>query len=90
MLTADDGEIIAKKLNAELKKKSRRHKIAIIRINGKEVGRFGIQRGSAELNHNYIHRQLRMSMRDSEEMSACRTGLTEYVEILKASGFYPS
>lgn len=89
MLTANDGETIARKLNAEFKRKGTKHKIAIVKINGKYVGRFGIQRGSGELNHNYIHRQLCMSMRDAEEMAACRKNLPEYIAILKANGFYP-
>ncbi len=41
MLTAADGETIARKLGAIIKKKSRRHKIAVIRINGKEMARSG-------------------------------------------------
>jgi hypothetical protein len=89
MLTADDGEKIAKKLKAEFKKKSTNHKIAIIKVNGKFVGRFGIQRGSGELNHNYIHQQLYMSMHDAEEIAACRKDLPDYVAILRAKGLYP-
>ena len=89
MLTADDGEKIAKKLKAEFKRKSANHKIAIVKINGKQVGRFGIRRGSGELNHNYIHQQLRMSMRDAEEIASCQKALPDYVAILKDNGFYP-
>jgi hypothetical protein len=89
MLTADDGETIAKKLRAEVKKKAANHKLAIVRINGKEVGRFGIRRGSGELDHNFIQRQLHMSMRDTEEMAACRRELPDYVAILKDKGLYP-
>ena len=41
MLTAADAETIARKLQAVVKEKARRHKIAIIKVNGREVGRFG-------------------------------------------------
>lgn len=90
MLTAADGETIARKLGADFKTKSRRHQIAIVKLNGKEVGRFGIRRGSGELNHNYIARQLRMSMRDAEEIAGCSKNLPDYVVILKRNGFYPA
>jgi hypothetical protein len=89
MLTADDGEIIAKKLRAEFKRKATNHNIAIVKIDGKEVGRFGIRRGSGDLNYNYIQRQLHMSMRDAEEMAACRKELSDYIDILKDNDFYP-
>ena len=89
MLTANDGEKIAKKLKAEFKRKSANHKIAIVKINGKQVGRFGIRRGSGELDHNYIQQQLHMSMREAEEVAVCRKNLPDYIAILKGNGFYP-
>jgi hypothetical protein len=90
VLTADDGDTIAKKLKAEVKKKAANHKIAIVKINGKEVGRFGIRRGSGDLDHNYIQRQLHMSMREAEEMAACRKDLAAYEAILRGNGYYPA
>jgi hypothetical protein len=90
MLTADDGEVIARKLRADFKKKNRRHKIAVVKVNGREVGRYGIRRGSGDLNHNYIAPQLRMSMRDAEEIAGCTKNLLDYEAVLRANGFYPN
>jgi hypothetical protein len=90
MLTAIDGETIARKLGATIKKKSRRHKIAVIRINGKEMGRFGIRRGSGEQNHNYIARQIHVSMREAEEISECSKYMPDYEVILRRQNIYPS
>jgi len=90
MLTAADGEIIARKLGAIVKKKSRRHKIAVIKINGKEMGRFGIRRGSGEQNHNYIARQIHVSMLEAEEISDCSKYLPDYEAILRRQNIYPS
>ena len=89
MLSALDGDVIARKLGAEVKKKTRRHIIAVIRINGKEIGRFGIRRGSGEQNHNYIARQIHVSMREAEEISACTKYLPDYETILREKGIYP-
>ena len=89
MLTAKDGEIIASKLSAFIKKRSRKHKVAIVRISGKEVGRFNIRRGSGELNHNYIARQIYISMKEAEEIAACGKNLPDYEASLRNSGHYP-
>lgn len=90
MLTADDGEKIAKKLSATFKNKNRKHKIAIFHVNSKEVGRYGIRRGSGELDHNYIHRQIHVSMAEAEGFSQCRLYFPDFVQILKKNNFYPS
>lgn len=90
MLVAKDGEIIAHKLKAFIKKRSRKHKMAIVRIKGKEVGRFNIRRGSGELDHNYIARQIYISMREAEEIAGCTKNLPDYEASLKDSGHYPS
>jgi hypothetical protein len=89
MLTAADGEIIAKKLGAFIKPKSRRHKIAIVRIRGTEVGRFNIRRGSGELSHNYIPHQIHVSMREAEEIAGCTRDFSDYDAILKRGTYYP-
>ena len=73
MLTARDAESVARKLGADFKEKSRRHKIAIIRVKGKEVGRFGIRRGSGDLAHDYIPQQIHVSRAEAEDIAGCKT-----------------
>ena len=90
MLTASDAETIARKLNAIIKPKSRRHKIAVIRLNGKEVGRFGIRRGSGDLGHDYVPRQIRVSNQQAQELADCTLYLADYALILRQTGFYPN
>lgn len=89
MLTASDAETIARKLNATFKPKGRRHRIAIIRLNGKEVGRFGIRRGSGDLGHDYIPRQIHVSNEQAQKLADCTLYLADYEEILRANRFYP-
>lgn len=89
MLTAGDAETIARKLNADIKKKSRHHKIAIIRIRGKEVGRFGIRRGSGDLGHGYIPRQIHVSNAEAQQIADCYLYLEDFERILRENGFYP-
>ncbi len=90
MLTASDAEVIARKLQAEFKKKTRRHKIAIIRVNGKEVGRFGIRRGSGDLGHDYIPPQIHVSNQQAQGIAACTVWRLEYETILRLNGHYPN
>ena len=89
MLTARDAESIARKLGADFKEKSRRHKIAI-RVKGKEVGRFGIRRGSGDLAHDYIPQQIHVSRAEAEDIAGCRLYLGDYEQILKKKQLYPS
>lgn len=90
MLTASDAETIARKLQADVKKKSRRHKIAVIRVNGKEVGRFGIRRGSGDLPHDCIPRQIHVTNQQSNNIVACTISRPDYENILRATGHFPA
>lgn len=90
MLTSVDAEAIARKLQAEIKKKTRRHKIAIIRVNGKEVGRFGIRRGSGELGHDYIPPQIHVSYHQAREIAQCSLYRVDYEQILRVNGRFPT
>ena len=89
MLTASDAETIARKLHATFKTKGRRHRIAIIRLNGREVGRFGIRRGSGDLGHDYIPRQIHVSNQQAQQLADCTLYLASYEQILRNNGFYP-
>jgi hypothetical protein len=89
-LTSRDAETIATKLNAEFKSKAKSHDIAIVRINGKEVGRFGIRRGSGEPGHDHIPRQMHMSMKHAIQMAQCKIYRAEYENLLRLNGHYPA
>jgi hypothetical protein len=90
MLTTDDAETIAKKLQADVKKKRKRHVIAIIRVNGKEVGRFGIRRGSGNLPHHFIPQQIHVTNQQAVEIKSCTKSRPEYEDILRLNGHYPT
>ncbi len=88
MLTQDDAVEIAKKLNANIVPK-RRHDVAIIRLEGKYVGQFGIQRASKEKSHDYISNQMFITSKQCREFRQCSLSLQSYVEILRAKNPSP-
>lgn len=90
MLTSGDAEVIARKLQAEIKKKRKRHVVAIVRVNGKEVGRFGIRRGSGALPHDYIPQQIHVTNQQAVEIKICTKSRPEYEDILRVNGHYPT
>ena len=83
-----DAEAIARKLGAEIELKRASHAIAIVRINGKEVGRFGIRRG-LNLGHDFIPKQIHVNMRLALNHSRCTKYREDYEEALKKTPFYP-
>ncbi|HLW70219.1 MAG TPA: hypothetical protein VKS22_06315 [Candidatus Binataceae bacterium] len=89
MLTASDAETIARKLKAEFRPKNRKHKVATISANGKKIGRFGIRRGSGELSHDYIARQIFIKYSDAEGIAQCRLYFDDYERLLRENGHYP-
>ncbi len=88
-LMTGDAEAIAKKLDAEIERKRTNHVIAIVRVNGKEVGRFGIRRGM-NLGHDYIPRQIHINMRLALNLARCTKYRQDYESFLKNTPFYPA
>ncbi len=85
MLIGQDGERIATKLQAQ-RATGRRHDLVKIHLGGKLVAQYGIRRGSGELSHDYIPRQIHLSPRQTHDLSACTLSRDEYFEILRGKG----
>ena len=85
----EDAEAIAKKLGADIQLKRGSHAIAIVRIEGKEVGRFGIRRGM-NLGHDFIPKQIHVNMRMALNLSRCTKYRDDYELALKSTPFYPT
>jgi hypothetical protein len=88
-LMTKDAEAIAKKLDAEIQPKRTNHVIAIVRVNGKEVGRFGIRRGM-DLGHDYIPRQIHINTRLALNLARCTKYRQDYESFLRNTPFYPT
>jgi hypothetical protein len=52
ILTTTDAIAIAKKLKAKIESTSAKHELAVLWVNGKRVGQFGIRRSSKEVGHD--------------------------------------
>jgi hypothetical protein len=84
-LTARHADIIANKLGAE-RVQGRRHERVIVKWQNKLIGQFGIQRGSGDLSHNYIPKQILCTMRQALELAKCTMDGDEYFENLRVHG----
>ena len=87
-LTADEAERIAMKLNAESEER-RGHKIAYVRWQGKFIASYGIRRASKEVGHDYIPRQLFITMREALNLARCPLSRDEYFNLLRTRGKLP-
>lgn len=57
--------------------------MAVIRINGRDIGQFGISRGSQDQCHDYVSRQMFLTTKQCREFRECTLSLEAYVEILR-------
>ena len=87
MLTADLALIIANKLQAEISEGSK-HTNVVVRIDGTYIGRFGIRRNS-NVGHDYIPRQIHMTMKEALGLARCSLYRADYERILKERGKLP-
>lgn len=85
MFSREDGQKIAKKLSATMEA-GRRHDLVVIRYQGKRVAQYGLRRGSGELSHSYIPRQLYVSQSQCRALSDCPMSADEYFALLKQKG----
>ena len=88
ILTADSAFAIADKLDAEVSE-GRNHTKAVVRINGVYIGQFGIRRNK-KVGHDYIPRQIYVTMKQALELARCSLYKADYVRILKEQGKLPS
>ena len=87
MLTADLALIIANKLQAEISEGSK-HTNVVVRINGTYIGRFGIRR-NRNVGHDYIPRQIYVTMKEALGLARCSLYRADYERILKERGKLP-
>lgn len=85
VLTQRHAKDIAEKLSAELINK-REHDVAIIKSNDVLLGSYGIRRGSKELGHDYIPRQIGVTMRQAQDLANCPMSKEEYFEEIRRQG----
>jgi hypothetical protein len=81
MLAKRDALNIAGKLGAEIKNGGD-HDLAVFRFEGKRILQYGIRRSSG--GHDYLQRQLHISLRQCQDLSNCPLSLSQYIEILRA------
>lgn len=85
-LSQREASRIADKLGATRKEK-RNHQVIYVRSpNGVLVGRYGIQRGSKELPHDYIPGQIQISMREAIQLAQCPMSAEQYFELMAERG----
>jgi hypothetical protein len=80
-----EAQQIADKLSAEIEE-GRKHTQAIVRWQGKIVGKYGIRRGSRETSHDFIPRQLSITFREALNLARCPLSREEYFELLRSRG----
>jgi hypothetical protein len=86
-LTARSARKIADKLEAEVSE-GRRHTNVVVRIDGTYIGRFGIRR-NRNVGHDYIPRQICMTMKEAFGLARCSLYRADYERILKERGKLP-
>lgn len=90
MFNKKDAEAIAQKLNARIIAK-KRHDIAQFWYEGKLIVWYGIRRGSqANLSHDYIPQQLKITPHQCREFRICTMDLDALITSLKEKGIIPS
>jgi len=85
MLTAADGVAIARKLNAT-SSEGKRHTRVIVELEGRIVGKYGIQRSTREKSHDYIARQIHLTGRQARDLANCPMSREEYITSLRERG----
>lgn len=75
-----DARSIAKKLDATITN-AKAHDRAIIHYDGRRVADFGIRRGSRELSHDFLPKQLELTRKQTLELSRCQLTKGAYFDI---------
>lgn len=57
--------------------------MVVVRCEDKVVGSYGIQRGSKEREHNYIPKQIGVTMRQAQDLANCPMSKEEYWALMK-------
>lgn len=89
MLTQDDARRIADKLGMHIRQ-GRRHELAVLVYNGKQITQFGISRSSKQQSHDYVSKQLYITHGQCRELHGCPLTKDQYLDILKSKNLLPS
>jgi hypothetical protein len=82
-----DAWAIQKKLGAEVHESTRHHILIRFWHKGVIATQFGIRRGSGELGHGHIPKDMKISQKECREFRKCNISLEEYVNILQDKGY---
>ena len=85
-LDTDDALAIVRKLGCESRPKGTKHSIAIVKIEGLYIGQFGVRRGSGQQGHDYIPRQIHVSMHEAKQLADCSMSREDYIRLLREKG----
>lgn len=84
MLNKADALKIAKKLGAEISKKTNAHDIAEVFYEDRLIAKFGIRRGSRkDIGHGHIPKELYMTPHDCAELARCTIEREEWLEMMR-------
>ncbi len=86
MFVQEDAWAIQKKLKAEIDNSSKAHIQIRFWYDGKLVIQYGIRRGSRELGHGHINKDMMLTQSECRTFRQCQMSVDEYVEILKEKG----
>ena len=81
-----DAWAIQKKLKAQTFEGRKPHTLVQFRHNGVIAIQFGIRRGSGELGHGHIPKEMKISPRQCREFANCNISVDQYVKILQDKG----
>jgi len=87
-LTADDGEKIADKLVGP-PQGGRKHDHVYVKWRGRVVAFYGIRRSSHEVGHDFIPRQLHVTMHQAIGLKRCPVSKDDYFNILRMHNHLP-
>lgn len=87
MLNKVDALKIAKKLGAQISKKTNAHDIAEIFHGNILIAKFGIRRSSKkDIGHGHIPKELYMTPHNCAELARCNIQRDEWLEMLRRQG----
>lgn len=87
-LNADHAERIAAKLGS-LPEAGREHERVYIKYNGRTIASYGIRRSSHDVPHDYIARQIFVTMRQAMDLARCPLSRADYFNIVRMHAHLP-
>lgn len=88
MLTREDAYTIAKKFGSRIDN-SKRHERVRVYCGAHFVGSYGISRGTRESRCNYIAKQIKLTLKQTEDFARCTLSKEQVCCILRENGKIP-